>query len=54
MFGPFKIKENDGSYQELELIMRKLSFVNSIITESKRIGIWTYGQPTGKIKFEAG
>ncbi|XP_035221208.1 ionotropic receptor 25a-like [Stegodyphus dumicola] len=54
MFGPFKIKENDGSYQELELIMRKLSFVNSIIAESKRIGVWTYGQPTGKIKFEAG
>ncbi|GIX98994.1 ionotropic receptor 25a [Caerostris darwini] len=54
IFGEFIIKENGSSYQELELLMRRLNFTNNAITDPKRIGVWTYGQPTGKIKFEQG
>ncbi|XP_054709201.1 ionotropic receptor 25a-like [Uloborus diversus] len=51
MFGQFKIQET-GSHQELELFMRKVTFINNVITQPKRLGVWTYGQPTGKITFE--
>ncbi|GBL73770.1 Ionotropic receptor 25a [Araneus ventricosus] len=54
IFGQFVIKETGGSYQELELIMRKLTFIDNKITQPKRVGEWTYGQPTGKIKFQQG
>ncbi|XP_015907481.1 ionotropic receptor 25a [Parasteatoda tepidariorum] len=54
MFGPFKITDTDSSYQELSLFMRNISFSNNVIAKPKRIGIWTYGRPTGKIKFEPG
>nr|QHA94732.1 ionotropic receptor 25a [Pardosa pseudoannulata] len=53
MFGKFKIKET-GSYQELELYLRKLTFVAEGPMKPQRIGVWTYDQPTGKIKLESG
>ncbi|GFY79459.1 ionotropic receptor 25a [Trichonephila inaurata madagascariensis] len=54
IFGQFIMKDTGGSYQELELIMRKITFTNNIIHQPKRVGVWTYGQPTGKIKLEPG
>ncbi|CAL1292890.1 unnamed protein product [Larinioides sclopetarius] len=42
IFGQFVIKETGGSYQELELKMRKLTFIDNKITEPKLIPPFVY------------